>query len=338
MNLADLIDPEYGLQQDEWSLNKHTFGEENHLEVVGWSGRNSSSNKYYIVKCMKCSDDAELFQGGYFNSLKGNLVKGQVPCGCSGKHYWTEDQYRTLCLRRAEELGYLFLGFNGDWDGRQTRLRLLCHKHAEWSSGTVSGLLGRGDGCPECKSETISNLKTKSDDVMINSFFASGAFHPDTKFWRSCRQTLYGLKASYSYWYMFCPECGEQGESYRSNLQKGKRPCGCSLHRQQECYINWIIDDHNSAVGIKFGIANNSSTRIQSQNRHSIYEVRQYQVYKFPTVESCRSAERECKQTLVCSILTKEEMPDGYTETTDVLNLVKIKRIYEKYGGVILDV
>ena len=35
-NLEDLIDPEYGLQQDEWSLTRPRFGTEGQLEVIGW--------------------------------------------------------------------------------------------------------------------------------------------------------------------------------------------------------------------------------------------------------------------------------------------------------------
>ena len=38
MNLEDVIDPEYGLQQDDWSLSKPRFGKESQLEVVVWSG------------------------------------------------------------------------------------------------------------------------------------------------------------------------------------------------------------------------------------------------------------------------------------------------------------
>jgi len=81
LNLEDVVDPEYGLQQDEWSLSKPRFGEEGQLEVVGWSGRNKGGHKLYILECNKCSQDGELFREGYFRSLKGHLVKGAVPCG-----------------------------------------------------------------------------------------------------------------------------------------------------------------------------------------------------------------------------------------------------------------
>ena len=90
MNLEDVLDPEYGLQQDDWSLSKPRFGEEGQLEVVGWSGK-SWSAKFYILKCNKCSQDSELFGEGYFRSVKSVLVKGQVPCGCSRNPNWSQE-------------------------------------------------------------------------------------------------------------------------------------------------------------------------------------------------------------------------------------------------------
>ena len=38
MNLEDVIDSEYGLQQDDYSLSGVVFGEDGQLEIVGWSG------------------------------------------------------------------------------------------------------------------------------------------------------------------------------------------------------------------------------------------------------------------------------------------------------------
>lgn len=44
-------------------------------------------------------------------------------------------------------------------------------------------------------------------------------------------------------------------------------------------------------------------------------------------------AEAECKRELVCRILSKTEMPDGWTETTYCHNIEAIEAIYIKYGG-----
>lgn len=331
MNLEDVIDHEYGLQQDDWSLSKPSFGDEGQLEVVGWSGRGNSHAKYYILKCNNCSQDVELFGEGYFKSAKSALKRGSSPCGCSKKPEWSKEQYSIICSRKTTERGYTFLGFEGGWNGHRTLIKQSCEKHGEWSSTTISMLLDRGYGCKHCQAESSRERNTKPEKEMIASFFASGAFHPDTKFWRSDKKDSRGTKL---FWYMDCPECGEVGESQRSNLQQGKRPCACSHMRQQECYINWLIDDDNTTVAIKFGIANNSKRRIKRQNRHSVYTLKQHSVYEFPDVDSCKKAERECKQTLECGIVLKRDMSDGYTETTWVYNLDKIIEIYERNGGV----
>lgn len=175
-------------------------------------------------------------------------------------------------------------------------------------------------------------ISRKSDDIIIKSFLDSGCFHPDTKFWRSEKKSPNGKRV---YWHIFCPECGEEAESQRSNLQEGFRACACSRSRQQECYINWVVDANLVAVAVKFGISSDSSRRIKSQARRSIYSVLQYLIFKFPDVDSCKKAERECKKELECGILSKDEMPDGYTETTSVINLFSIIEIYKRNGGVI---
>ena len=405
MNLEDLIDPKYGLQQDEWSLTAPRFGEEGQLQVIGWSGR-QRTHKLYILKCVKCLQDSELFGNGLFKCSKSNLIKGQIPCGC-GKSRWTElqktiiarrlllstpytlnsvlpfegkdlidvhcaicaedpelfgqgnfitplsnmrkgqipcgcsykaqlskEQYAVLCSRKANEMGYLFKGFRGDWKGKTTNIGMFCEKHGEWSSGIISTLVNVGQGCPQCGFDSTAKARIKPDSVMIQSFFDSGAFHPDTKFWRSDRKSSQGAK---SYWYISCPECGEEGEAASNNLQQGQRPCACSKRRQQEAYINLVMEGGTTVVAIKFGITINSRRRAKQQNAASIFKITSHSVYYFPDVASCKQAERECLQELECGVILKRDMSDGYTETTWVYNLEKIIEIYERNGGVKID-
>lgn len=330
MNLEDVIDPEYGLQQDEWSLASPIFGDDGQLGVVGWSGRNGWSVKYYIVKCSKCTQDSELFGEGYFKSLKDNLLRGKVPCGCSKRPLWSKEQFVIRCYRKSNELGYSFLGFVGEWKGQKTKIRMLCVKHGEWNSGTIHSLVGDEAGCLGCAIDVVSEARTKPDDIMVTSFISTGGFADGTKFWRTDRKDSQGYKP---YWGVDCPECGGKGETRGSNLQKGCRPCACSMHRQQEAYINWITDNHDMAIAIKFGVANNSRRRVGQQNAKSPYNIKQHSVYMFPDIASCKKAERECLQELECGVLLKRDFPDGYTETTWVYNLEKIIQIYERNGG-----
>lgn len=129
--------------------------------------------------------------------------------------------------------------------------------------------------------------------------------------------------------------CKDHGEFYPSatNFLKGRGCPSCSGKNQRECYIN-IIKDGELPIALKFGIAKNSATRVGSQNKKSAYIVENYAVWYFTDVFSCKDAERVCKQTLLCGILSKLEMPDGHSETTSVLNLEKIIQIYESKGGV----
>lgn len=328
MNLVEIIAQDE-LRQDDWSKTPRTFGANNQIQIIGWV-KSLSGRKLYVIKCHKCSQDYELFGEGYFRQTKSELVKGGLPCGCSHIPKWSKEQHMIRCDRAASALGYKFLGFFGDWKLQYTKLRMECKLHGEWSSGTITSLINSNKGCPQCAMEALWKLKTRTNKEMTDLFLATGAFHPETKFWRSDKLTTQGISA---YWIMSCPECGETGESFVGNLHKGHRSCHCSQPRQQEAYVNFI-EDSGLLVGLKFGIANNSAVRASSQNRACAFDVVNKFVYKFPDTTSCKAAERECKKELDCGVILKRDMPDGYTETTHVYNLDKIIQIYKNHGGV----
>jgi hypothetical protein len=87
-------------------------------------------------------------------------------------------------------------------------------------------------------------------------------------------------------------------------------------------------------VGVKFGICRDIKSRLKSLSRTTSCDIELYKAYKFKTVVDCKAAERECKSTLVCGVIDRELMKDGWTETTYTYNIEKIMEIYEKYGGV----
>lgn len=330
MNLEDVIDLEYGLQQDEWSLGLPRFGKESQLEVIGWSGK-YGRNKYYIVKCSICSGDTEVYGSGHFRSRRKDLTGGKIPCGCSKSPRHSREQYEILCKRMCEALEYTFVGFSDNWRGKDTKISVVCNVHGLWETGRISTLLNKKCGCPACSGERIGKATLKSDEEMINSFFLSGCFSEGTRFWRSNREDKLGRRASY--WFMECPDCGVTGESFSGNLQRGQRPCNCPDNRQRQCYINYLIDS-GSSVALKFGIAVNSEQRLKHQASKTCYTVLQYAVYEFEDTSYCKKAERECLQELECGVVLKRDMPDGWTETTWVYNLDKIIEIYERNGGI----
>lgn len=111
---------------------------------------------------------------------------------------------------------------------------------------------------------------------------------------------------------------------------------GCSLcagHDQQECYIN-IVFDGDVPVACKLGIAKSSKRRLTMQNSKNALQMKQSAVWKFPSVEACKLAEKTCLTELECGILSNRELQDGWTETTSTANYAKIVEIYERFGGV----
>lgn len=139
------------IEQDEWSLTRPTFPtpKGGTLTVVGFVIE--SKVKKYVIVCSKCEKDSELFGEGVFPVIKGNLLKGKIPCGCSKAPRLNSEQILTLCKREAEKRGVAFKSI--DRDG----LKFICPMHGEQTS-LVSTFLKRGAGCKTCARDRTASI------------------------------------------------------------------------------------------------------------------------------------------------------------------------------------
>lgn len=329
MYLEEVLEPSFGLQQDNWSLQCNNFGKEGQLTVIGWSGY-GGTGKWYILTCSTCGMDSELHGNGHFRMKKGDLLKGAIPCACTRKPTWSAKQYEILCQRAAESKPFRYLGLAEDFRNSLTYIKLECQTHGIWETANITRLIHDATGCPKCGIETVSEFKSKEDHDFINSFFAVGTFHPDTIFQKIDRQDVTGRRP---YWLMHCPDCNSSGEATSSALRLGSRPCECSPQRQKQAYINFVYDG-NDVVALKFGVANNFYRRLKEQRVYSSFKLENFGVWEFKTKLDCFSAERLCKETLLCPVLSKQELPDGWSETTPTYNVDKIISLYESCGGI----
>lgn len=128
------------------------------------------------------------------------------------------------------------------------------------------------------------------------------------------------------------PEFGEFKQTPYNHLKGQGNPCRVGQN-QIFSYIH-IIMDGDVPVALKYGIESVQGTRVKSQNRKSIFEIHHYKSFRFENSEDCKSAEKECKNVLGMGIMTKDEIPDGYTETTGTENMNIIFEIYKKFGAV----
>lgn len=120
------------------------------------------------------------------------------------------------------------------------------------------------------------------------------------------------------------------------NFMTGKCCYQCKGRTQQQAYINMVISGH-IPVAIKIGISNSSPNRLKIQNRTNLFKMVNIGVWEFPTVQSCREAEAHCKRVFECSVLSCRELQDGWTETTSIKNLDSVVKVYENFGGVLLN-
>lgn len=147
------------------------------------------------------------------------------------------------------------------------------------------------------------------------------------------KSTAYGIKDRFKY---LCEEHGVQEVCLNNFINSNSRCPSCVGKNQLEGYINAIYDGE-LPVALKFGIATASTRRVREQNRKSAFEVRNLATYLYPNAITCKAAEAACKEVLECGVVSKEDMPDGWTETVALTDYDKVVSIYERFGGVRVD-
>lgn len=205
------------------------------LTVVGVAPKVKGKERKYVLECSICSLDRELFNIP-FTSWKGSLEKGQLPCGCTNKVYWNKQQYVVRLRRECDKRGYEFLGFDEQFKGSKTRLKLHNIKNGnKWSTTRISGLF-LGKGCPVEGIVIRSSKRLKTVQSLSKKILSTGKFIKGTTFSRSNKTNGRGGKA---YLDRYCPKCSndvyvKQGlckgvfTSAISMLKKGELSCRCS--------------------------------------------------------------------------------------------------------------
>jgi hypothetical protein len=321
MNLEDILK---GRKLELNSKVGEKFGTGN-LEIVGYFKDEAKSHRAYeyIVKCSVCENDSELFGGGYFRCIYNNLVKGRIPCGCSYNYRKSDNQLELLLKRSLEDTPHLsFTSLGGLCGVGRSKVLLLCEHHGEFETGVVN-VLHRGiKGCLSCRTDSSANSKRLPDEQLVERFMQTGKFTTNTVFTRS----------KTNHWNTFCPTCQETNESHVSALLKGCLPCSCFLVNQRYAYLNKF--SFADEAYLKFGISCMPDSRQRQQELASGLNLSRVCTYIFEDNKSCRQAEKECKFLIETGVVGEDIFPDGYTETTYVFNLDKIKEVYKKHGGV----
>lgn len=226
------------------------------LTVLG-SERVKGKPLNFILSCDKCSQDEELWPYGSIKSTRGNLIKRQVPCGGTNRRSMTRNQYEILINRKADTLGYKFVGFKGGWCGGSTQLELYNEStNNYWDVPKITDFLRDGRMDPEERKVNTSNRMVVEDTIHIENFMSTGKFLDGTQFWRSSKENIKGYK---TYWNYTCPVCSNDEyvkagicsgvfETLTNSLKKGVVGCRCSkvyrwTQNQREYQISRICSE-----------------------------------------------------------------------------------------------
>lgn len=295
------------------------------VKILGWSGEWKGAHTRLRCVCSVhgewTSTTIHKFKMG--RSCPGCRTDASAHARHNGDKFWLD-----LLYNFCQERDFFFEVPQPPIYGR-SEIKICCPKHGTFRS-TLSNIQ-KQRSCPMCKVDAARENNLLPDQYHVEKYMATGSF-PQGSLFRRVGKTR-SSKGSAQTWECYCPTCNETHLARDSNLAQGKRPCSCSGNNQKQAYIN-VVFDNNTPIALKFGIARNSAQRLAAQNKKNFLKMDCLAVYSFRTVRECKAAERACKRMLVCSIVGKKEMVDGYTETTYISNYDTIVDIYKKFGGV----
>lgn len=204
-------------------------------------------SKDLVVKCPVCSEDPELFGDGLFVMPKGDLIKGAIPCGCSKKPFWSDEQFKTKINRIIKEnnINTKILSIVGETK-KTKRVNFICEMHGNYDKSLVH-VLSKVNGvmCPDC----IDRFKIKDEDIdVVKTKFNI----PD--YIKITRSDKVNNKNKKEYLNVHCPLCASDiygvsgtcdGNFLVTTYQfmKGKLTC--------RCYSNPILTEEQNLIRAK---------------------------------------------------------------------------------------
>lgn len=296
--------------------------EDGKLEVVGVFEHTKGKPAKFKVTCTECSKDKELFPDGYFVSTKSNLVKDKKPCGCSKKSEWFHWQYLILARRAAKDR-FIVHSFAEEFKGAKTKLNLECLKDGHKWSASIDNVINNGRGCPKCSNKyrpTEQEALQKCIDICKETGYEPIGF-------------IDGYKGAHKTRFEYnCKTHGKQNVCYDKFVNSGNRCNGCAItgystNKQGTFYVyQWTKGGHSF---IKFGITNQKEiARIKQQKRETEYKYKKVWSATFEDGSIPLYIENYIKNSgIEMGVMSKEEFPYGFTETTNISNLVVLENL-----------
>ena len=320
------------------------------IELVYKSGRTKLPGDYQSNIMEVCLSEGIIFNG-FIGEWRGNRTKLHLQC--TNGHTFTPriDSFNSgrrcpKCaytkitkedyLQRFKPIFYreniTFNGFIGEWKGKLTRLNLQCNKGHKFTP-TID-TFNSGCRCPECKADKLKELKsiTKEDYLQrLKPIFGKenikfSGFIGD---WVG-NKTKLNLQCCNGH--KFTPTI--------TGFESGNRCSKCAKYgyvpsRQGTFYVQKLLNN-GLFFGVKFGITNRTTKdRIKAQSAKSKFDHEIFYELTLQDGQKILELENKIKEAMKgkTSYISKEDMPDGYTETvapSELSTIMYIVKSFEK--------
>ncbi|EDH8282132.1 hypothetical protein CB696_00045 [Salmonella enterica subsp. enterica serovar Livingstone] len=236
----------------------------------------------------------------------------------------SEDDALEIIKNKCSESGYEFLGFvGGVWVGYYTKLILRCPKHDHiWETTSYGNFsTGKAKGCIPCrleKSNKTRGFDPKKYEEKVIELCKERGFEFLGWYGGEC-------KNSRSRMVLKCLEHGEIWDTttYSNFIRRPDSGCPkCTLYGFRTNRPAWVYVQDVAGKAIKFGITNRKSVeyRMKQQANRSGLNHKILFSWHFEDGRKAYEVEMAVKTRFksMIGVLTREEMPDGFTETLPI--------------------
>ncbi|WP_175044360.1 hypothetical protein [Aeromonas hydrophila] len=292
------------------------------LTVVGDNGLKGNKKRYQLT-CSICSLDGELFPE-LFESPKGNLVNGAIPCGCSKKPEWKPFQINIIVSRLCLESGYGYIGFPEGYKNHRSKFEYNCPIHGKQKASYQDFVNGdsRCHHCSGTKKKTLSESETIVKEICTKEGYGYLDF-PE------------GYKNAYSKFEYLCPVHGKQIVSYDGFVNHNSRCPSCSTSGYQPSKPGYFYlfkyEKENHIPVYKYGITNRLTNTRSKEHIKGIKNVKSQLIYEWYFEDGTipQSMERYIKNHYETGV--SDWLTSGNTETVQAYD-----NNFEKEAGSII--
>lgn len=241
------------------SVRKYFKGLEIKVENSKFTLQEHIEGDKWVLTCSECSKDEELWPYGSIHTRINNLVRGNIPCGCSKFIRLKEWQSKIVVERQCKLRGYKFLGWKKEYENKLKTGIVLFDEINKVNTEVcnISSFLAGRDGISRA-SQKIRDNKIKDLSYYEDLFLRSGSFKMGTIFIRKNEKDVSGRFLKWEY---ICPVCshdeyvkaglcsGRFSSSF-AGLKEGRLSCRCSTNpkwdlNKREFQIRKIIKEEN---------------------------------------------------------------------------------------------